>query len=134
MTSTGDRNYFSNSGNNGIFPVSAPAGAYPFVAGNDNVPGVVSKTPALVAMGDGARLQGTPVLLGASTGGNVAASTSQGAGSQNFVQQAVSPAGVGSAATLNTLENAGVSGVGTVGAGMGNGQQEHGVAVHALGF
>jgi hypothetical protein len=134
MTTTGDRQYFSNSGNNGVFPIATPAGAYPFVAGNDNVPGVVSKTPALVAMGDGARLQGTPALQGPAAGGSIPAPPAQGSGSQNFVQQAVSPVGVGSAPTLNTLEDTNISGVGTVGAGMGNGQQEHGVAVHSLGF
>lgn len=132
MTTTGDRQYFSNSGNNGIFPAAAPAGAYPFVAGNDNAPGVVSKTPALVVMGDGARLQGTPALI-QNTGTNPSL-VPQGSGSQNFAQQAVSPVGVGTVATMNTLENANVSGAGTPLAGMATGQQEHGVSVHSLGF
>jgi hypothetical protein len=132
MTTTGDRNYLASQGNNGIFANAAPTGAYPFVPGNDSIPGNAAKTPALVQMGDGARLQGTPALI-ENTGTNPAF-IPQGAGSQNFIQQAASPVGVGSAPCMNTLEDTNVSGVGTVLAGMGNGMQEHGVAVHSLGF
>jgi hypothetical protein len=134
-----DRNYLGSQNNNGFFS-SGVANAYPFVSGNNNQPGIPAQTPALVQEADGARLQGTPALqqfqapnavTPATPGGG--ANPAAGASSQNFIQQGVSPVGVGSAPTDNTLEDAGISGVGTPLMGMANGLQEHYVAVHTLG-
>lgn len=129
MTTTGDRTYLgAPGGNNGLFSNNAVAGSYPFVAGNNNVPGNAAQTPALVQMADGMRLQGTI------TQQQPPNNPRQGQGDQNFIQQGVSPVGVGSAPTDNTLEDTGQSGVGTPLAAMANGQQEHGVAVHSVGY
>jgi hypothetical protein len=143
MTTTGDRNYYATMGNNGInLPangVSPPlAGVYPFVPGNNNQPGLAAQTPALVALADGAR------LTGVNTQQQPANNPRQGQGDQNFVQQGASPVGQPNAAatTNDTLEGPGSTAVGaplsggvaTVLAGLSNGQQEHGAALHSTGF
>lgn len=135
---TGDRNYQAQMGNNGLISNAGAGGngvnGYPWIAGNNNQPGVAAQTPALVAMSDGARLQGT------NTEQQPTNNPRQGQNDQNFVQMAVSQAGV--IVTANSLEGPGstaigaplTGGVATVLAGLANGQQEHGVAVHSTGF
>ena len=142
MTTTGDRNYQAQIGNNGLISNAGVGGngvnGYPWIPGYNNQPGIVSQTPALVQLADGAR------LTGVNTQQQPANNPRQGQGDQNFVQQGASPVGQPNAAatTNDNLEGPGSTAVGaplsggvaTVLAGLSNGQQEHGAAIHSTGF